>query len=221
MNQYGKLVIIGSHIGNIYDFPHRGLKFFEKTNLVLCEDTRETSKTLSDFGIQAKLISYVGSFDSAITHAKKAIFEGYNVALMCDRGMPCISDPGAKIIALFRSMNVDITCIPGPSSVTVAFALTGYSGPFIFHGFLPRKKGDILKIANKIGDLGYNIIFFESAIRLLETLKVLSSVFVDREVTIARELTKVYEEIIQDKIENIINKNQIFKGECVLIIKGY
>lgn len=217
---HGKLIIVGSPIGNKYDFCARGLKFLKEVPLILCEDTRETSKLLLEFGVEAKFISYVGSFYSAIANAKRLIFEGQDIALVCDRGMPCISDPGASVIAHFRAMNINITCIPGPSAVTVAFALSGYAGSFIFHGFLPRKKGDILKVAQKISNLPYHLIFFESPIRLLDSLTILSNVFPGREVTIARELTKVHEEIIQDKIENIINSNKVFKGECVFIIKS-
>lgn len=215
----GQCVIVGVPIGNYSDLSPRAAACLKSAGLVLCEDTRESGKLLLNLGVQTRCISYIGSFNAAMLAAKKEMENGNDVALISDRGMPCISDPGADIIKHFRLHGFHITCIPGASAATTAFALTGYAGPFIFHGFLPRKRGDIIKVADKLRDLNYHIIFFEAPNRVLETLTILSSIFPGHEVTLARELTKTYQEVLQFKIEDAPKHEAHFKGECVIIIK--
>lgn len=219
--QLGKLIITGLPIGNYADISPRALDTLKNAQLILCEDTRESNILLLNFGIQQKkLISYIGSYNTAINSAKRAINDGIDVVLICDRGMPCISDPGASIVNILRKNGAKIVCVPGPSAVTTAFAMTGYTGSFIFHGFLPRKEGEIRKLLVQLLALDYNIIFFESPIRLENTLKIFAQIIPEREITLARELTKTYEQILQFQISECEKYKQNFKGECVLIIKG-
>jgi len=213
-----KLVLVGLPIGNYEDCSIRIINFLKKVPLIICEDTRVIKHLLLNLGIECDVISYVSSNELAFRKAIKFINARKDVAFVSDRGMPCISDPGAKVVEQFRSLKIKVECLPGPSAPVMAFALTGYSGGFVFHGFLPRKKSEILKIAAKLATIPYHIIFFEAPFRLQKTLEILSEPFAERQVTIARELTKPYEEIIQGKIEEVVKRE--FQGECVLIIKG-
>jgi 16S rRNA (cytidine1402-2'-O)-methyltransferase len=213
------LVLVGLPIGNYEDCSIRVINFLKQVPLIICEDTRVTKHLLLSLGIECETISYISAKETAFRKASKLIAHGKDVAFVSDRGMPCISDPGAKAVEHFRSLNIKVECLPGPSALTVAIALTGYSGGFIFHGFLPRKKSEILKVANMLGSMPYHIVFFEAPFRMKKTLELLSTIFEGREITIARELTKTYEEIIQGKIEDIAKRD--FQGECVLIIKAH
>ena len=202
-------------IGNIDDLSKRAFQTLQQCDLVLCEDTRETNKFLSNFSLNLNLVSYIGNKNAA-NKALALLRQGANVGVICDRGMPCISDPGSDLVKFFRAHGIEIDCIPGPSSITTAFALSGYHGGFIFHGFLPRNENAVLKIAESLVNLNYNIIFFEAPFRMQETLKLLAQVFQNRNITIAKDLTKTYQKIYQGKIEEFLNTN--FQGECVLII---
>jgi len=218
----GSLVIVGLPIGNFDDLSVRGLESLKSADLIVCEDTRSAIVLLKNFNlIEKKLISYVGSWNKAILAANTIVEKGGIVALVCDRGMVSVSDPGAKVVRYFRGQSVKIDCVPGPSAVTTAFALTGYFGSFIFHGFLPRKKAEILKLVNGLKNLPYNLIFFESPLRLSASLAALAEILPGCEITIARELTKPFQEILQGKIEDFLAKDLNFKGECVLVVKNY
>lgn len=212
------LTIVGLPIGNFDDFSSRGLNALKECDLILCEDTRSAIILMKNFNLLDKeLISYVGSWNKAIATAEKTFALGKKVALICDKGMIGVCDPGAKVVAHFRKSGVLIDCVPGPSAATTAFALSGYFGSFIFHGFLPRKKNDTVKLIEQLSQLPYNLIFFESPLRLNESLSTIAKTLPGIEITIARELTKTYQEVLQGKIEDFINHE--FKGECVLIIK--
>lgn len=216
----GELKLIGVPIGNFQDISHRGLKALEECEAVLCEDTRESEYFLRYYNMEKKLLSYGGMLArKSINEGLRILKEGKNVCLVSDRGMPCISDPGAKIIEEYRKEKIKIECIPGPSAVTTAFTLSGYSGGFIFHGFLPRKEQEILKIGRKLAESGYHIIFFESAVRLKKTLEILNEIFKEQEITLAKDLTKSTEKIQQAKISDLLEKSD-FKGEYVIIIKN-
>lgn len=223
-SSFGKLLLVGVPIGNYEDLSMRGLAALKSSDLILCEDTRETQKLLLNFGIvEKKLISYMGSYDFACSASKNAISNGHDVVVVSDRGMPCISDPGAKIVNHIKALGFDITCIPGPSAVDAAFCLSGYSNQFIFHGFLPRKDGDIKKICVNLEPmlaLGYNLIFFQAPNRLEKTFEIFQEIFSSSKITLARELTKTHEQILEFAA-NDWKKNQAqFKGECVIIIKA-
>lgn len=223
-SSFGKLLLVGVPIGNYEDLSMRALTALKENDLILCEDTRETQKLLFNFGlVSKKLISYMGSYDFACSFAKDALSKGKSVVLVSDRGMPCISDPGAKIVNHIKALGFDITCIPGPSAVDAAFCLSGYSNQFIFHGFLPRKDGDIKKICNNLKpmlDLGYNLIFFEAPNRLEKTFELFEEVFPLSKITLAREITKTHEEILEFAANDWKKNKEKFKGECVIIIKA-
>ncbi len=209
-----KLTIVGMPIGNFEDITLRCLAKLKTAQLILCEDTRETSKALSFFGIQANLVSYIGSYDKAISLMKSLIAQNQDVILVSDKGMPCISDPGTKIINIARKMNIGIECLPGVSAVTTAYALTGYSKGYAFYGFVNLiKLKEILSLS-----LNLNLIFYESAIRLPKFLNAIHQINENIEITLCKDLTKKYQDIKQGKIVDFINEN--FQGEFVIIIKN-
>lgn len=215
MNYYGKVFLIGVPIGNYKDITFRALESLKEVSLLLCEDTRETKKLLDDFLINKDLISYVGSHDFALKKSLELLKNGESVGIVSDRGMPCVSDPGADLVKFFQFLQVDIKVIPGVSSVTSAFVLTGLKGSFYFAGFLPKKESAIIKEVTNLLSLSTNLIFFESPYRIKKTLASLAKIL-DREIFILRELTKTYEEILIGTPTELLEKN--IQGEIVIII---
>jgi len=214
----GKLILIGVPIGNILDISSRAIEFFSSCDAILCEDTRETEYVLNQININKPLLAYGGGRQEK--NKQKAIDmmqKGSAIGFVCDRGMPGISDPGACLVEEVRKLGIEIICAPGVSSVTTAFAMSGYSGGFIFHGFLPRKEIEILTIISKLAPLDYNLIFFESRFRLKKTLEIFEKVLNEREIVLAKDLTKTTEKILKGPIFKLINEK--FLGEYVIIIK--
>lgn len=210
----GSLYLVGVPIGNYDDFTFRGLRILKEVALILCEDTRETKKLLDNFLIKNRLLSYVASEKGCFECALSLLRQGKDVALVSDRGMPCVSDPGADFVLACRDFGVEVKVVPGVSAVTSAFAVTGLKGGFCFHGFLPKSKGDILKILKNLSDT--NHIFFESPYRLKKTLSIIASEMPEKIVYVVREMTKTYEEVLVGKAQELLDKE--IKGEIVLII---
>lgn len=208
----GVLYIIGVPIGNYSDITFRALNTLKLVDLVICEDTKETKKLLDNFLIRKDLVSYIGS--NIYEKVFNLLKSGKDVALVSDRGMPCISDPGAEVIQYFRKINANIIIIPGVSAPITAFALIGLKGGFNFHGFLPKKKGDIINIINNLTNKNY--IFFESPYRIKKTLTIFREYLPERIIYIARELTKTYEELLIGTSEELLTKE--IQGEIVLIL---
>lgn len=212
----GRLYLIGTPIGNYNDITYRALEILKKVDLLLCEDIRETSKLLDNFLIKKELISYIGSSNLAYKKTQDLINIGKNVGLVSDRGMPCISDPGADFIRYFRNLKFEIEIIPGVSAVTTAFTLAGKNGGFYFYGFLPKKKNSIKSLIIDLLKLETTLIFFESPYRIKNTLKIISEIIPNKEIQIMREMTKTYKEhLVGTAKELMVNE---IKGELVLII---
>lgn len=212
-NKKGVLYLIGVPIGHYDDLTFRALKILQTVDLILCEDTRETKKLLDNFFIKNNLISYISS-SNYLVKVLEILNNGGDVGFVSDRGMPCISDPGADIVRYLRELNFHISIIPGVSSITTAFALTGLKGGFFFHGFLPKTKGNMLKIFQKLTKT--NHIFLESPYRIYKTLKILEECYPESIIYIVRELTKTYEEILIGTSKELLEKE--IKGELVLVL---
>lgn len=214
------IYIIGVPIGNYEDISFRALKHIKEADLILCEDTRETMKLLNNFGITDKFLnSYVGSFDNALKNAKKMLDDRKNVAIVSDRGMCSINDPGAEIINQLRAAKYKMKIVPSCCSVTAAYTLSGLKGGFLFYGFLPKKITHIRKELEKLKTLeDYNLIFFESSLRINKTLEIFEEIFEEtkREIFVARELTKDYEQLLSSA--NLRLSKEEIKGECVILV---
>ena len=221
----GVLYIVGTPIGNLNDLSSRAINILENVNLIACEDTRQTKKIMSKFKIKNSMISF-NKFNSVkrIPNIIENLTKGESIALVSDAGMPNICDPGEELVKKARTNNIETVCIPGPCAAIVALVSSGFpASKFVFEGFLPKKKSDREKILIEISENQKTTILYESPHRINRLLKELKEFCGgSREIQIARELTKKFEEIIGPDIDSVINifKNKDAVGEFTIIIKG-
>lgn len=220
----GKLYIVGTPIGNLGDLSPRAVKVLSEVDFIAAEDTRVTLKLLTHFGIKKTLISYYEH--NKKDHGKEIlerILSGQSCAIVTDAGMPCISDPGEELVRQAHIYGVQTESVPGPSAVITALALSGMpSGRFTFEGFLSVNKPSRKRHLSQLQNEKRTMVFYEAPHKLLNTLKDMYEVFGDREITLARELTKIHEEIIKTTLSGAVarfTENQP-RGEFVLIISG-
>ena len=221
----GILYIVGTPIGNLNDISQRALNILKNVSLVACEDTRQTKKIMVKFNITNKLISFNKHNSSIkIPNIVKDLKEGKSIAIVSDAGMPGICDPGEDIVRTVKSEGIDIICIPGACAAVTALVSSGLpSSSFVFEGFLPKKQNDRDKILHEVSKNEKTTIIYESPHRLKKLLKELS-IFCggDREIMVARELTKKFEEHIGHKIDDAIDffKDKEVIGEITIVVKG-
>ncbi|MFH1504288.1 MAG: 16S rRNA (cytidine(1402)-2'-O)-methyltransferase [Candidatus Omnitrophota bacterium] len=216
------LYIIATSIGNLEDITLRALRVLGEADFILAEDTRKTSFLLKHFNINKKVISFYEHNEvKKISWVIEELKSGKNIALVSSAGTPTISDPGYKLIRECRNNLIELTSLPGPSSIINALSLTSLAHEkFIFLGYAPRKKGRFKKMLEKVKDLEAAIIFLESPFRLLSSLKVLKEILGNRKIACAREMTKKFEEILELNIESAVDHFEKTKprGEFTLII---
>ena len=221
----GFLYLVGTPIGNLNDISHRALKILKNVSLIACEDTRQTKKITNRYAISNKLISFnkhnsLKRIPQIINYLK----EGKSVALVSDAGLPSICDPGEDLVRTAKNHNVTTICIPGPSAPLTALISSGFTASkFIFEGFLPKKKIEREKILAEIGNNEKTTIIFESPHRFKKLLNELKEYCGGkREISISRELTKKFEEQINNNIDNVIDifNNREIIGEITIVIKG-
>ena len=221
MSDKGRLYIVATPIGNLKDFTFRAIDTLKEVDFVFAEDTRNSIQLMKHYNIETKINSYHEHNNvQKIPKIVNLLNEGNNIALISDAGTPTISDPGYKLIRACIDEKIDIIPIPGASAVTAALSASGLpSDSFFFLGFLPQKKGRKKKISF-LKSLENTIIIFESPHRLLKTLKELHNELGERPVVVARELTKLYEEIARGTFESVIEyfESKKTKGEIVIII---
>jgi len=221
----GILYIVGTPIGNLNDISQRALNILQNVYLVACEDTRQTKKIMNKFHISNKLISF-NKHNSLIKIPKivKDLKEGKSIAIVSDAGMPGICDPGEDIARSVKSQGIDIICIPGACAAITALVSSGLpSSGFVFEGFLPKKKIDREKILLEISKNEKTTIIYESPKRLRKLLKeLLEFCGGDREIMVARELTKKFEDHVGNNINNVIEffSDKDIIGEITIVIKG-
>ena len=221
----GILYMVGTPIGNLNDISQRALNILRNVSLVACEDTRQTKKIMNKFNISKKLISF-NKHNSLkkIPNIIKDLKEGKSIAIVSDAGMPGICDPGEDIAKSVKSEGIDIICVPGACAAITALVSSGLpSSSFIFEGFLPKKKIDREKILLEISKNEKTTIIYESPKRLRKLLnELLEFCGGEREIIVARELTKKFEEHVGNNINKVIeffrDKNII--GEITIVIKG-
>ena len=217
------LYIVGTPIGNLSDISFRAIETLKSVDYVFAEDTRHTKKLFSRYEISTPLIS-CHKFNEA-KKSKEIITKINNdksIALVTDSGMPCISDPGSRVIQICRKSNIPISVIPGPTALTSAISLAGCSeSGFVFHGFLPHKEVGRKKIIEKYKNYSVPIIFYESPYRLLKLLKQVCEVLGEKTfVYVFRELTKKFEETLEGTSQEILEAlgDRPVKGEIVVIV---
>lgn len=219
------LYIVSTPIGNLSDITLRAIDTLNKVDLIACEDTRVSRILLKHYNITTPTISIHNYNESSkIDFIKIKLEQGFCVALISDAGTPLISDPGYKLVSTLKRLNFYVTIIPGVSSPIAALTLAGFpTNKFTFIGFIPTKQQEKLNLFNNIKYNESTIIFFETANRLINTLEIIDQIFVTRHIAIARELTKIHEEVKEGTAKDLLNYfiNNNPKGEIVGLISPY
>jgi len=221
----GILYIVGTPIGNLNDISQRALNILKNVSLIACEDTRQTKKIMSKFNISNKLISF-NKHNSSIKIPKiiKDLKEGKSIAIVSDAGIPGICDPGEEIARSVKKEGIDIISVPGACAAITALVSSGLpSSSFVFEGFLPKKQIEREKILLEISKNQKTTIIYESPHRLKKLLRELNDFCGgDREIMVARELTKKFEEHIGNNINEVMNffNDKDILGEITIVVKG-
>lgn len=215
------LYIVATPIGNLKDITLRALEVLKSVDLIACEDTRHTKILLEHYGIKVPTTSFFqhNRFTKG-EYLLGFLKGGKNIALVCDAGTPGILDPGYNLINLAVKNNITLTCIPGPAAFVNALVLSGKPAhEFFFAGFLPNKKQARQNRLKKLAELKCTVIFYESCHRILAALEDMQIVFGDKEIVVARELTKKFEEVKRGSAKSILEHFQAQKprGEFVVI----
>src|SRR5207249_11611236 len=194
----GTLYVVATPIGNLEDLTLRALRVLKEADLIACEDTRRTRGLLTHFGIHAPVTSYFEHNKLAKGGVLlRALAEGKSVALVTDAGTPGISDPGFLLVREARDAGIPVVPVPGPSAVVTALSAAGLPADrFVFEGFLTIKPGRRLNRLKALADLETTIVLYESPHRIVATLQAIAEVFGGREIVVARELTKQFEEVV-------------------------
>lgn len=219
--QEGTLYICGTPIGNLNDTSFRLLEVLNQVDLIVCEDTRRTSKLLAHYEIKKPLVAFHEHVEEQRTGmVLSELSKGKSVALVSDAGMPLVSDPGAYLVKEARENGFNIAAVPGPSAVTTALALSGfYSSQFIFAGFPPRKSKKRQQFFLEWIKPYVPVVFFESPYRLVKFLADLEAVFPSIQVSLCHEMTKIHEGVIVGLVGDILEKikGTKIKGEWVVV----
>ena len=216
------LYLIPTPIGNLDDITVRALKTLESVDFVLCEDTRETGKLLSKYNIKKRLIScHEFNEDKVRSFVVDELKNGLNIGLVTDQGTPIISDPGYIVAKEVIKAGFNVISLPGATAFVPALTTSGIDpSPFMFYGFLNSKESKKKKELESLANFKYTMIFYEAPHRLKDTLEAMLDVFGNRFISISREISKIHEEILRDRISNLINVADSLKGEFVLVVEG-
>ena len=218
----GILYLVATPIGNLSDFSFRAVETLKSVDKIYAEDTRNSINLLKHYGITTHLLSYHEfNQDEKTQSIVDEVKSGLTIALISDAGLPVISDPGYKIVKEARKEGLRVSTIPGPSAGISALIASGLAPmPYTFYGFLDSKQSKRLSELNEIKYINHTIIFYEAPHRIKDTLVDMLNVFGNRNICIARELTKTFEEYIEIDLNDAINLEPL-KGEIVLIVEGY
>lgn len=219
----GRLIIVGTPIGNLGDLTPRVAQAFEAADAICCEDTRVTSKLLAHLGISRPLVrcdeNVIASRSPELIGRMLA---GDVIAFASDAGMPSVSDPGQVLVDASREAGVDVEVIPGPSACVTALVASGIPCEhFYFEGFLPRKHGERVRRLSQLAAIPGALLFYESPHRVAASLEAVAEVFPTRQVALCRELTKLHEEVLRAQapylLEQVRERGEL-KGEMVLVV---
>ena len=219
------LYIVATPIGNLSDITIRSLKILSCVDLILCEDTRISKKLTNKFGIKTQLSPFHKfNSKSSIPLITKKLQSGLSIAIISDAGTPIISDPGSDLVKSCAERNIKVFSLPGPSASISSYVLSNFSEKsFLFRGFFPRRKKDLLKEIEIVKKIDCAAIFFESPQRILKTLITILEYYGNYDITFVRELTKKNEEVINSKIKHVIeilSQREKILGEITIIIKA-
>jgi len=215
------IYIVSTPIGNLDDITLRAIDVLKKSDIILCEDTRRSLKLLNHFKIKKKLISYHKFNEKKQTeNIIKHVNEGKILSLISDAGTPLLSDPGRILINECVKKDINVIPIPGVSSITTAMSVSGFDDKFLFYGFLPKKEKELNKILKELSINEFSIVFFIPSLKIDFYLNKFKIYFKNRKLMIAKELTKLHEEIFFENIQNIKNLKKSLKGELTLVVSN-
>ncbi|MGI8643794.1 MAG: 16S rRNA (cytidine(1402)-2'-O)-methyltransferase [Thermomicrobiales bacterium] len=217
----GTLFLVATPIGNRADISPRAVETLGSVDLIAAEDTRHTGRLLQHLGIERPLLSYHALNQRARRDRLLAALSDGDVALVSDAGSPGISDPGFDIVTAAIDAGYPVSPVPGPSSIIAAVSASGLvEGPFLYQGFLPRKGGDRRRAIARAGLTGAPVVVFEAANRLVRTLGDLREALPARQIAVARELTKLHEEIRRGTYDELMRRfeSEPARGEIVIVV---
>ena len=213
------LYLVSTPIGNLKDITFRAIETLKKSNYILCEDTRISKNLLDRYQIQSKLISnHKFNEKKNIVKIIGLLKSGKVISLISDAGTPSISDPGTILVNECIKNDINIIPIPGPSAVSTAVSISGFSEKFFFYGFFPDKKKTLLNDLRKLSKLNSTLVFFVSPKKINKIIPDLKKNFSDRKIVFCREISKLYEEFIRKNIEDLELFDKEPKGEITVVI---
>ena len=222
-NDNPTLYLVATPIGNLEELTPRAIKILNEVSIIACEDTRNTIKLLSHFGIKTKLITYHNFNEDASSEGLiKLMMEGNSVALVSDAGYPLVQDPGVSIVNKCIEHGFNVVTISGANASINALVSSGLRvEPHLFYGFLSSNQNQVKKELELIKELPYTLVFYESVHRINKTLDSLLEILGDRKICLCRELTKKFETFYRGTITEIIANFNDNKGEFVIVVDGY
>jgi 16S rRNA (cytidine1402-2'-O)-methyltransferase len=218
----GRLYVVATPIGNLEDITTRALRVLAAVDRIAAEDTRHSRKLLERYGVGTPTVSYHDHNEAARTTELIGTLEsGKDVALICDAGTPCVSDPGYRLVQAAHEHEIEVIAVPGPSAMVAALSVSGLPNHRVtFHGFFPRKRGDCGKLFAVLRSLSGTHVFFESPRRLKTSLERIAEEAPDADVCVARELTKQFEQVVRGRAKDVRVRFQErpVRGECVVLL---
>jgi 16S rRNA (cytidine1402-2'-O)-methyltransferase len=221
------LYIVATPIGNLGDISERAIEILKQVDLIAAEDTRHSKTLIERFSIKTKMTAYHEHNEEKVTSQLiQQIQEGQSIALISDAGTPLINDPGYKLVVAAHDNHIQVIPIPGPSAIITALSASGLpTNKFIYEGYLPAKSEARKTRLNELKNESRTLVFYEAPHRIVESIKIMQEIFgAERRVTIARELTKQFEQIVRDNLsalnEKLENGEIKIKGEFVVIVEG-
>ena len=213
------LYIVSTPIGNLDDITLRALEVLKNTDIILCEDTRRSIKLLSHFKIKKKLISYHKFNEKKqLVNIIKHFNEGKILSLISDAGTPLLSDPGKLLVNECLKRKIQVTPIPGVSSITSALSISGFNDQFLFYGFLPKKENELNKVLKTLSQNEFTQVFFVPSNKINFYIKGFRNFFSGRKILIAREITKIHESFIRNYVDELKPFKDPIKGELTIVI---
>ena len=220
----GHLYVVGTPIGNLGDLSDRARETLAAVDLVAAEDTRRTGKLLAHAGIRARMLSlFEGNERQRIDELLERLGEGATVALVSDAGMPAVSDPGFRLLRAAVEAGIGISVVPGPSAVTAALVVSGLpTDRWVFEGFLPRRPSERRSRLRALAHDPRTVVLFESPLRVVTLLRDVLVELGDRRAAVARELTKIHEEVLRGRVSEVLAMllDSEPRGEIVVVLEG-
>ena len=213
------LYIVSTPIGNLNDITFRAIEMLKNSDIILCEDTRHSSKLLNHFKIKKKLISYHKFNEKKqVLNIIEYINQGKIISLISDAGTPLLSDPGRILVNQCIKEKIKIVPIPGVSSITTAMSVSGFKDHFLFYGFLPKKENELKKILKILSQNLFSQVFFIPALKINFYLKMFKEYFSGRKILIAKELTKIHETLLREDVDQVKMFDERVRGELTVIV---